>query len=571
VEERLLDSNPIGASAAAPFHTFISYNTEDGELVRSMVDALRQTYNVSVWLDEDELPPGTPFSMIIATALARTQSVIVCIGSHGYGKWQKLEIEKAVERQVSTGGAYRVIPVLLPGVKAVPEELLGVDRNTYVQFSAADDAKALFRLCWGITGIKPTSPSSGHRREPSPPTPPKVERPAVALADEAIADLSATLTTGNAKTVTYFVGPAVCWPPSTHVLVRQLLDGVLEPSAGWMPPIDLAASYYAASVDGNDLKLLTKLFEIFNAGRGNVPPALCKLATVLKQLARRPLPRTPVARPLIVTTNFDLMIERALLQAGVSFTRIVQHRAKPQIDVNDYHVQLSSDRTQVVFLEWTDVVDGAGQPRRVTVGRRAVAADRFDELDGCILEHNHRVVRFPIGDRAEATSNPLAMLSIKQPALPDKQDEEIRPWPLLYKHHGSQDIEGSYAVSAEQHLQFMRDTMQKGNVPIEILNQIKDSSILFLGYSFLDPALRLIYNTLLHDRIRLPENRLFSVQNPPHTEEAKAERRIESLLWHKLTRAATLQMGVETIESGEDEFVRGLLERVNADLAGIGL
>jgi hypothetical protein len=163
------------------------------------------------------------------------------------------------------------------------------------------------------------------------------------------------------------------------------------------------------------------------------------------------------------------------------------------------------------------------------------------------------------------------MLSVKQPALPDQMEERIRPWPLLYKHHGSQDIEGSYAVSAEQHLQFMRDTMQRGNVPTEVLNQIKDSPTLFLGYSFLDPALRLIYNTLLHDRIRIPENRLFSVQNPPHSEEAKAERRIESLLWHKLTRAALLQMGVETIENSEEDFLRALATQVDTDLKGMGL
>jgi hypothetical protein len=579
------------------FDTFISYNTKDEDFVTQLVARLRQQYQVNVWIADEQLPPGLPWSEIVTTALATTKSVVVCIGPHGYGRWQELEIDSAVSRQVESGG-YRVVPVLLPGVDQIPTKLLGVDRNTYVQFTTADDATALFRLCWGITGVKPRRPDEVPTVPASEGSQPP-ETSTVAMVEQAVSDLAVILTTGNAKSLTYFVGPAVCWPPSTHSLVRQLLAGVIDPETAdqpqdkaanqerpdaweWLPPIDLAASYYTTWADGNDPLLLKRLFGLFNSGKDVVPEPLALLASLLERIARRPMPRTAVARPLIVTTNFDLMIERALLQAGVSFTRVVQHRDQPRIDVNHYPVERSRGPDgkldgRIIFKEWEDLVDSHGRRRRVVARRHAVDARSFEALDERIFEHNHEVVTFPVGTRTDLASNPLSALSVKQPLLPEDVEEQTpgqprprqRPWPLVYKHHGSEDIEGSYAVSAEQHLQFMRDTMQKGNVPTEILNQIKDSPILFLGYSFLDPALRLIYNTLLHDRIR-QQNRLFSVQEPPQTKEAKKERRIESLLWRKLTRTALLQMGVETVEQGEKDFLQTLLDRVDADLRGMG-
>jgi hypothetical protein len=47
---------------------------------------------------------------------------------------------------------------------------------------------------------------------------------------------------------------------------------------------------------------------------------------------------------MVVTSNFELLLERCLLRAGLSFTRLVQYRASPKIDINEYkNVRLLQD------------------------------------------------------------------------------------------------------------------------------------------------------------------------------------------------------------------------------------
>ena len=59
-----------------------------------------------------------------------------------------------------------VIPVLLPGVTAIPESLLFLSEFHAVSFqNGIEDERALFRMEWGITGQKPTQRPANH---PSP-------------------------------------------------------------------------------------------------------------------------------------------------------------------------------------------------------------------------------------------------------------------------------------------------------------------------------------------------------------------------------------------------------------------
>jgi hypothetical protein len=337
-----------------------------------------------------------------------------------------------------------------------------------------------------------------------------------------------------------------------------------------VPPIDLAGTYYTAANQGDPLKLLQTLFtmveEVQTAG---TTPVHSSLAALCGLLERRPMPRILAPpRPLIVSTNFDLLMERALLLAGISFTRVVQHRSAAKIEINEY--QVSRQGRKILFFESESDDPAGGAARRIAtreVDENDIAGPAG--LDERILNHGRRTVVFETGGRADAARNPLASLSLR--ALDDREARRGNLGPVLYKCHGSQDIDGSYAASADQYYEYVRDTVKSGNIPEQLLTQIKDSSILFLGYGFLDPAFRLVYNTLLFDRVRKPENKLYAVRLSPQSQRALATQHgssapsidpVEEVIWDDLKELASTQMGIKTVDTDELAFVKRLSERI---------
>jgi hypothetical protein len=91
--------------------TFVSYNRNDSGSVSQVAHELRQR-GVDVWMDESNLVPGERWQNEVARALDRAVSIAVCIGRHGLGGWQKLELELALAKHPEQGK--RIVPVLLP-------------------------------------------------------------------------------------------------------------------------------------------------------------------------------------------------------------------------------------------------------------------------------------------------------------------------------------------------------------------------------------------------------------------------------------------------------------------------
>ena len=139
--------------------------------------------------------------------------------------------------------------------------------------------------------------------------------------EEAVESLAETLGTEN---VTYFIGAgaysgAVTLPPSSSEITREMLRDLQLIDDFYkflVPPVDIVGSYYAANSGTG--KLENKVVDMIN-NRSSVVPRLCQqLADLLSLLARRPVPRIRArVQQLIVTTNLDVMIERALLQKGI--------------------------------------------------------------------------------------------------------------------------------------------------------------------------------------------------------------------------------------------------------------
>jgi len=529
-EEGLLSPS----SSSSKFDVFLSYNRKDAEAVETIARSLVEQ-DLQVWFDRWELMPGAPWRKLVQEALSRVPSTAVFIGPDGYGAWEEVEFDAALEEQVRRN--CRLIPVLLPGV---PEDIKlppFLQRNTWVNFhSGLNDPDAIYRLCWGIRGVKPA--------EAPPPSSPKGARVPRDPVHQAAGKLVTVLTSGN---VTYFVGSGTFsgvtgLPPSTYEVSKELLSSLLlsldvpAEEDAWVLPLDLVGSYF--EIKEGDLSLENKVVDLIRDRSRGVPATHLQLARLLRMLQKRPRRRIRVrTRQLVVTTNLDLMMERALLQEGLSFTRIVQDRSAPRIIVNRYDVALDGDR--IVFGD----------------GRR-VRCNDFDELDEQICMYGLELVDFPAGQRSAIGQNPLRVLPLHGSLDDDGETKEIKG-PILYKPQGFLDVARSCAISLEQYFDFLIDTMH--NIPKEVRDLVENCPILFLGYSFLDPEFRLIYHTLLRGRIQA-SNRLFSCQLRPND-----TRRLEASLWEELKNAG-MSRGVATIEERGDVFLELLCQLLRREL-----
>jgi hypothetical protein len=142
-----------GKVATRDFDIFLAHNSKDKPQVEPLGEELRRR-GLNPWIDKEQVLPGRWFQDVIQKAIPKVRSVAVCIGPHGVGRWQALELRtflsECVDRNIP------VIPVILPSVEGVPNELMFLKELTWVRFkTSVHEADALDELEWGITGTHP--------------------------------------------------------------------------------------------------------------------------------------------------------------------------------------------------------------------------------------------------------------------------------------------------------------------------------------------------------------------------------------------------------------------------------
>lgn len=134
------------------FDVFLAHSSQDKPLIRQLYRKLKDR-GIKPWLDEEEIAPGTSFQDEIQQAIARIKTAAICIGQGGLGKWEALELKAFISQCVERG--IPVIPVLLPEVAEIPENLLFLKEFNAVAFKGEiEDEQALDYLGWGITKQK---------------------------------------------------------------------------------------------------------------------------------------------------------------------------------------------------------------------------------------------------------------------------------------------------------------------------------------------------------------------------------------------------------------------------------
>lgn len=133
---------------------FLSYNSRDRAAVMRVRQLLAER-NITTFFDRDQLRAGSRWVSLLESGVGGARGVAVCIGPHGLGDWQEMEMQFALVRQINekkAGRPFPVIPLILPG--ATPEKGIGfLELYTWVDLrERIDDPAAIDELVRPLRG-----------------------------------------------------------------------------------------------------------------------------------------------------------------------------------------------------------------------------------------------------------------------------------------------------------------------------------------------------------------------------------------------------------------------------------
>ena len=490
---------------------------EDRETVAGIIAALKAR-DVRAVGEEWNPMKAAPWELLQGRAGGAISRIGVVLGRETASRWS----EAPAPKSQAESGQTAVFPILV-GVPRTAVQINFLLPSTWVVLDLADP-----RTIDALVGRLRTE------------TPRADARNSTQLLDEAAPRLAKLLPAGD---LVFMLGPAVSRPPSGYAMALALLRQLgLELGDGALVlPMDLAGSYFA--VKNTDEELLTVIRKVLYAVSG-IPPTHLALSMLLDELpAHRVTKREEGThkdplRPLIITTNLDLMMERALILQGISFTRIVQHAPgnTPAVLESDFRVRRSDQRggdSTSGIRSLTVTVEGSSEPIKAIVdgnGQFTLESDHWTRLDKAI-QRAGLVAAGPPPANAEVDIN----------------------LPVLYKFHGSLDVDGSSAVTADHY-----DVFDFSAVPPWITDRVKNHPLLLLGYCYTDPQFRQLRRTLLRNLAPKKVDR-YAVQYPFPTDEPQYH--IERALSRRLI---TLWKDMEPIECDGATVVAEILAELKA-------
>jgi hypothetical protein len=151
------------------FDVFLAHNSTDKEQIKLINEKLKQR-GIKTWLDVEQVQPGKSFQDAIQKAIPSIKSAAIFIGKQGLGMWQGLELKVILSMCLKQ--YIPVIPVLLPGVEDLPQDMIFLKEFNYIniydgQIQIANEIvnkRVLDLLEWGIKGRKPEDDSAEHIR-----------------------------------------------------------------------------------------------------------------------------------------------------------------------------------------------------------------------------------------------------------------------------------------------------------------------------------------------------------------------------------------------------------------------
>ncbi len=531
------------AEAIQPgFDIFLSHNSKEKESVRKIKRDLCDL-GLKSWLDSDEMPPGTKWAKALEEGLRNSRNVAIIIGQEGVGDWQQLEMETAIDQQVKGGG--KVIPLLLPGAPDISELPVFLRNFIVADFrKGLDNPVELKRLHWAITGGQnPFQQSPSLDKAPKLTNSDSSDDREDVLIQNALDDLAASFDSVN---ITFFIGQGINSTPLTsaispYIISRELMKNLQligNDYQNLLPTIDATAAYFA--IGKTDSVLENAIFKQIKMASDVTPPTYQKLSNLLLLAAKRPLRRGQyVNAQLIITTNYDILLERCLLRAGLSFSRLVQHRTTQRIDVNEYkNVRLEQDGGISI--------DCTSGPSKVVNRNNTHALDELINNCNCQSFLSSQ-------DCGVSTSFSISNLTS----------------PIVYKIHGSFDVPNSCIITIDHHLDFLWHEGRQSNIPAQISEIINNTPILFFGSRILDPDFRFCYQSLLREGSQNQNYPRYALlMKTKDGDESDCGYLMLRKSWDPIKKEALKRYKLEIINTSDELFLDLLLQRLSVAIGG---
>jgi TIR domain/SIR2-like domain len=514
------------------YDVFISYTSEDREMVQRIAEALRNE-ELNVWFDKWNLVPGREWQTALEHGIRHSRSVAVFLGPNGLGAWAGSELSMAFNLAVTE--KIPVIPVLLAGVSAGDDRIPMRLRTLQSCPMASDlDQASLDSLMWGITGVNPYKWRLKKRGLVQ--QAPRNEADPNAVAAQKVAD---RLRTSN---VTFFVGRSTTHPQSMGEIPSRLLAKlglVSSDPKSILPSADLAASYFAAKHNDDDLE--NYVIDILSGRDVEKSAGYSALAGLQQVLAGRTKTRgRREHKRLIVSSNLDLLLEKALLKKGIPFTRIVQYRMSNKAQINTI-ATVSSMTDGQLSLSGPDGHSGSCDPRDDAA------------LGFLIAECGPRSVAISNGTMYEERGGERTILSV---------NEMIEP--IIYKLHGSQDVPESCTLSTEHYFDILCRSMDQKCIPTDLTTIISDTPLVLVGSHILDADFRLTY-ALLRVSLEAGKDKFrYAVVSRDTGDDRDGPYKLACGAWGELKVVALKKYGIEMLDQHGDLFFEQVKDAFNA-------
>ena len=135
------------------YDVFLSHSSFDKSWVIELKASLER-YEISSWLDKDEIRPGEIFAEALEDALDKCSAIVLVVSEKSISSgWVKSEYYRALTLIHQKNKEVKIIPVIK--IKAPMPGFLN-DRK-HVDFTKDDYNTNVWRLAWGITRQKPSS------------------------------------------------------------------------------------------------------------------------------------------------------------------------------------------------------------------------------------------------------------------------------------------------------------------------------------------------------------------------------------------------------------------------------
>src|SRR4051794_25523338 len=97
------------------YDVFLSYNSDDKEIVEKIAARLIDEFNIHPYYDSWDMARGDHWRVALEKGLAYSKACAIFISPNGIGLWENRELSAYLDMSVNDN-KLRLIPVLLPGV-----------------------------------------------------------------------------------------------------------------------------------------------------------------------------------------------------------------------------------------------------------------------------------------------------------------------------------------------------------------------------------------------------------------------------------------------------------------------